>query len=246
MATMVPDAGDAHVLGLEMFHSAPTMAGVESEGLILGSQGFPPSFGAIAEPVSEAEGLGLLALSRADFATAMRDLRRELAPTGRLETLLVDQITLSASRLRASAEAERRGVPDSSWSRLAEVAGRSMTDAVEQLRALRATPARPAPPASRPIPMPRWDEVEEEEIDEPEAAAIPDYSWTARLEFDGSAGDGTPFVRGTRISAGQVVSMVVDGRTWSQILDLHPEINEADIRACLDFMLDHDGPISLS
>lgn len=54
-----------------------------------------------------------------------------------------------------------------------------------------------------------------------------------RLTIDPDVSRVSPVVRGTRVTAQEVVSLVVDGWTWSDILRTHPELTEADIRACL-------------
>lgn len=45
----------------------------------------------------------------------------------------------------------------------------------------------------------------------------------------------SPVVRGTWITAAEIVRLVVQGWSWGDILRAHPELTEADIRACLAF-----------
>ncbi len=66
--------------------------------------------------------------------------------------------------------------------------------------------------------------------------------WRDRLVFDTEVSDTSPVVRGTWITVGQVVSLVVDGWSWADILRSHPELTEADIRACLAYSVEEDHP----
>lgn len=51
-----------------------------------------------------------------------------------------------------------------------------------------------------------------------------------RLEW---IGDLPPVVKGTRVTARHVISLIVDGWTYHDILRVYPDLDEADIRACL-------------
>ena len=42
-------------------------------------------------------------------------------------------------------------------------------------------------------------------------------------------------IKGTWVTVSQVVSLIVDGWTWSDILRTHPELTEDDIRTCLAY-----------
>jgi uncharacterized protein (DUF433 family) len=59
--------------------------------------------------------------------------------------------------------------------------------------------------------------------------------WSDRLVFDENVSDDSPVVRGTWVTVSQVVSLIVDGFTWADILRSHPELTEDDLRACLAF-----------
>ena len=54
-----------------------------------------------------------------------------------------------------------------------------------------------------------------------------------RLAFDLDVSESSPVVVGTYVTVDHVVSLVVAGRTWADILRAHPELTAADIRACL-------------
>ena len=54
--------------------------------------------------------------------------------------------------------------------------------------------------------------------------------WQDRLVFDSNVSETSPVVKGTWVTVGHVVSLIVDGWTWSDILRVHPELTEDDIR----------------
>lgn len=70
-------------------------------------------------------------------------------------------------------------------------------------------------------------------------------SWSGRLLMDENVSETSPVVKGTWVTASQVVSLIVDGWTWNDILRAHPELTEDDIRACLNYtvMQDDHGEI---
>jgi uncharacterized protein (DUF433 family) len=59
--------------------------------------------------------------------------------------------------------------------------------------------------------------------------------WQGRLMFEPSVSEDSPVIRGTWVTVAQIVSLVVDGWTWSHILRTHPELTEEDIRVCLAY-----------
>lgn len=61
--------------------------------------------------------------------------------------------------------------------------------------------------------------------------------WRDRLAFDFEVSEGSPVVRGTWIAAGHVVSLIVDGWAWADILRAHPELSEDDIKACVAYVM---------
>ncbi len=73
-----------------------------------------------------------------------------------------------------------------------------------------------------------------------------DGLWRNRLLFDPEVSDSSPVVRGTWITASRVVSLIVDGWSWADILRTHPELTEADLRACLHYTIEQeDAPLVL-
>jgi uncharacterized protein (DUF433 family) len=75
----------------------------------------------------------------------------------------------------------------------------------------------------------------------PEAEALGDDEggldprWQDRLVFDPSVSTASPVVKGTWITVSHVLSLIVDGWAWSDILRTHPELTEEDIRTCLAY-----------
>ncbi len=85
-------------------------------------------------------------------------------------------------------------------------------------------------------------EYEEVRTYEASAASGENGRWRDRLTFDPAISDSSPVVKGTWVTASQVVSMIVDNWSWAEILRTHPELCEADIRACLAYTIeDEDG-----
>ena len=78
--------------------------------------------------------------------------------------------------------------------------------------------------------------IEEELVDEPAPTR-----WQDRLVFDFNVSETSPVVKGTWITVNQVVSMIVDGCRWSDILRDHPELTEEDIRTCLAYTIEQDN-----
>ena len=71
-------------------------------------------------------------------------------------------------------------------------------------------------------------------------APIP-VRWQDRLVFDFNVSETSPVVKGTWVTVGHVVSLIVDGWTWSDILRTHPELTEDDIRTCLAYTVEQDN-----
>lgn len=93
------------------------------------------------------------------------------------------------------------------------------------------------------------DEVDEQadaptrrEIDAALAEPVEDREEVGnRLVFDPEISESSPIVKGTWITVSHVVSLVVDGWTWADIIRVHPELTEDDIRACLAHQIETEG-----
>lgn len=54
-----------------------------------------------------------------------------------------------------------------------------------------------------------------------------------RLDWDPAVSDQSPVIKGTWITVSQVMGLLREGWSWSDILRTHPEMNEDDLKACL-------------
>jgi hypothetical protein len=81
----------------------------------------------------------------------------------------------------------------------------------------------------------------EDQTDDPEATTTAENllaaRWRGRLMYDLSVSEDSPVIKGTWVTVAQVVSLIVDGWSWSNILRTHPELNEDDIRLCLAYVV---------
>jgi uncharacterized protein (DUF433 family) len=76
--------------------------------------------------------------------------------------------------------------------------------------------------------------------DEDEADVVAE-NWQDRLIFDFNVSESSPVVKGTWVTVGHVVTLIVDGWTWGDILRTHPELTEEDIRVCLAYTIAQDN-----
>ncbi|WP_206352081.1 DUF433 domain-containing protein [Tautonia rosea] len=198
--------------------------------------------------------LGVLGGNDRDFSKVLEALRAELAPNGLVEALMVDRVLLAVSRLRAlvaggnglEGMAEELSQAEQSIDRALDALITAKSARVEGW-------GHPAPSSSRigdtssmsPLPS-NNDQLVSFEEDRPIAVSTDtdELPWRDRLIFDEQVSEESPVVRGTWITAGQVVSMIVDGWSWDDILKNYPELTEADLRACLAFTVEQDGPIA--
>lgn len=61
-----------------------------------------------------------------------------------------------------------------------------------------------------------------------------------RITIEAGKRGGRACVRGLRISVADVLGWLAEGQTVAQILDDYPELEEADIQACLSFAADRE------
>ncbi|MGE3821289.1 MAG: DUF433 domain-containing protein [Isosphaeraceae bacterium] len=204
------------------------------------------------------------------FETFAERLRKTLAPASVMEELLADRVVLAAWRLQERSQAEVLAMvglePSASASlrRQARRAERDFESAFKLLtltrdqRACRwgtresiasarpaASPCEPSSVCDGPELSNEWTPLRERRrevepsSDEPEGTEEP-AGWEDRLTVDPNVSQVSPVVRGTWVTAEQVVSLIVDGWTWSDVLRTHPELTEDDIRACLSYTVDQD------
>jgi uncharacterized protein (DUF433 family) len=86
------------------------------------------------------------------------------------------------------------------------------------------------------------DQDDEGLTDDPSSSAdVDNESWQARLIYDFNVSETSPVVKGTWVTVSHVVSLIVDGWTWGDILRTHPELTEEDIRVCLAYTIAQDN-----
>ena len=76
---------------------------------------------------------------------------------------------------------------------------------------------------------------------ERKAPQAPAVRWHERLVYDFNVSKNSPVVKGTWVTVNHIVTMIVDGWTWADILRSHPELVEEDIRVCLAFATQGEG-----
>ena len=170
-------------------------------------------------------------------------LVRDLAPRGPLQELLAGRIARAATRLADAIEPRAE--------RLAERSLLRLLAAFHRLRSARGWGhADDAPPSViREEDFPFDEPTESPPVapaDDLDAALDASRLWRDRLTLDPNVSATSPVVRGTWVTVGHVVTLVVDGWSWSDILRDHPELSEADIRACLTYAVEEEnmGPVS--
>ena len=65
-----------------------------------------------------------------------------------------------------------------------------------------------------------------------------------RITADPEIFGGKPIIRGMRISVELLLSLLAQGETWETLQEDYPELEEADIRACLAYahaVIAHDS-----
>ena len=215
-----------------------------------------PSISIALAPSPRRRGTKRPTASEAFHAPFERQMRRDLKPRGPLEGLVVDRLIRAAWRLQ-------KENPDAAL-RPAEVkAERSLLGAVAILARLRKTAAwgeaaplvthlavapdlDPEPDFGPPSYVSgRSDEPIEAEYDDEDDDSIDLIGlWRNRLVFDPEVSERSPVVQGTWITVNHVVSLIVDGWAWADILKTHPELTEGDIRACVAYTVEEEGPHS--
>ena len=158
-----------------------------------------------------------------DFHEHAQAVRDELKPLGPIETVLVAGIVATTWRLRArvAETAERLDDPRTTQ---AERSLRAGIRALIRLRSLRVSAATPIGPV-------RLFDA---------SGGDDSFRWRDRLAWDDAVSEDSPIVRGTWITVGQVISRIIDGWSWADVLRAHPELCEDDLRACLAFTVEDE------
>ncbi len=144
------------------------------------------------------------------FAERVHD---QLSPRTLIEEVLVDRLISASWTLMQTETAEIL------TSREARVAERSLCRAISALSKVRDRSAESIPVLKA--------------QPEPER-------WRSRLVMDLEVSDSSPVIRGTWITVEQVISRIVEGWTWDDLLRDHPELTTDDIRACLAFTIEDE------
>lgn len=165
-----------------------------------------------------------LAAATADFKQHTTAVCVELRPSGPLETVLVAGIVAATWRLRVRADA----TPESLDCPQTVRAARSLRAGIRALirvRSLRASSAAST------------GSVRLLDASCPQEESC---RWRERLVWDDAVSEDSPVVRGTWITVRQVISRIVDGWSWADVLRAHPELCEDDLRACLAFTVEDE------
>ena len=64
--------------------------------------------------------------------------------------------------------------------------------------------------------------------------------WHCIISIEPGKRGGRPVVRGLRITVGDVLGWLAAGMSESEILDDHPDLTQADIRACLAYAAERE------
>jgi uncharacterized protein (DUF433 family) len=196
----------------------------------------------------------------AQFATAMR---QELAPRGLLGHVLAERVILSSWTLQAIAEDElatirRSPAPGAHPPQGVAPALADLEKSLDLFHRHRAED-----PPVREHPAPATSDVTSDFDTETDFVFDPDFDvneladlsnewpvvseteasgdgslaprWQDRLILDPGVSTTSPVVKGTWITVSHVLSLIVDGWAWSDILRTHPELTEEDIRTCLAY-----------
>lgn len=74
-------------------------------------------------------------------------------------------------------------------------------------------------------------------------AAVPPIDYRQRITIDPSMRGGKPCMRGLRITVYEVLEYLAAGMTEDQILADSPDLERADLRACLAFAACNREPL---
>jgi uncharacterized protein (DUF433 family) len=206
-----------------------------------------------------------VAALRAEFESFAVALREELAPVGVLESLHAERAIVAAWLLRTAVEAERTGVIKCLGADSIDIFGRLADDLRRQTDRAERSLSRTlqALDGLRKANRPAWGQAAvldttvppiEDDVVSDQFPTFPvtlnddecrdqasQPRWQDRLVFDKYVSDASPVVKGTWITVAQIVSLIVDGQTWADILRSHPELTEDDIRTCLSYATEQES-----
>jgi uncharacterized protein (DUF433 family) len=185
---------------------------------------------------------------KARFERFAAPLRADMAPVGAVETFLVDHFVLSAWKLQQSSDI--LGFDDEeddvqTYIRMGRRAQKSFTEILGILDSLRdmRQKGKEAQLMQKSAGNPASGRREKHSAvvqSEEESAAEHGEFWRGRLTIDPNISETSPVVKGTWVTVGQIISLIVDGQSWADILRTHPELTEDDIRACLFYTMEEE------
>ncbi len=70
--------------------------------------------------------------------------------------------------------------------------------------------------------------------------------WQDRIAFDYAVSEDSPVVKGTWVTVSHIVSLIIDGWSWSDVLRAHPELSEDSLRAALAYSVEAEGEAARS
>ena len=163
----------------------------------------------------------------------LRDqLRRELAPSGLLQAVLVEQIARGIDRLNRAAALENHDDPaNSAWLRYQAQAERTFYRALAEFRRL----------AKAGLVVPKKVEAQAVAVPTPPApAALAPSSpyvpgeWRSRVDRGPSGDLRWPVITGTPVKVDDVMSLLGEGWSEAELLARYPVIGPGDLAACRD------------
>lgn len=189
----------------------------------------------------------------ADFLAFADLVRGELDPHGALEAYLVELMIRRAGQLR-DLTAQPAPALDTELA-----VQRGLVEALRAFDRCRSRRSSSWGQGARPVlgrevqddPTPddqvaRGRTVDPDAVDTVPAASETVSSapaWQERLVLDPKVSEVSPVIRGTWITVRHIITLIVDGWSWEEILRTHPEVTEPDIRACLTYTIDDEnGP----
>ena len=187
--------------------------------------------------------------------TALETLSDEilttLAPVGQLQNLCAGLVIAAAWELQSAHERETRretepgAAPSKRRDRNSAVqkAAKALREAFETYQACRAALPRPSScHSSFHLKNPTTEEpmIASNEWPVLPMVEVSHSQWRDRLVLDPEVSEHSPVVKGTWVTASHVVSLIIDGWAWSDILRSHPELTEDDIRSCVSFAMEEE------
>jgi uncharacterized protein (DUF433 family) len=72
------------------------------------------------------------------------------------------------------------------------------------------------------------------------------FNLNSLIEINNDVRFGKPIIKGTRISVGDILTMLANGLSTQEIIDDFPQINLEQIRACLEFAANRERILAVA